>query len=314
MSIFADYDNRFAGLEKKVAWFLGVSIVITAIVLVGIVTKQQLFASTTTLFFYSADGSDLFEGMAVKMRGFNVGKVHQVTMEPDAGIKVKVEIKNEYMHFIRTGSVFHLAGKSMFEDTVINIRLAPISNPEVPPDTTLQLVREPGMGELAGRLVQKVEPVLAEVKQVVASVNDPNGDVHRLLRNTDATITKLAGTSDKLNTLIQRIDTTIGEEKEKLGKLLDNSNKAVTSINEAMPGILLKVETSLKNIESASTDIKRISAESAETVSPLLKDSKALVDDSRDMMGGIKNSWPVRNMMEQPTEKTLTPDSYVPNK
>jgi len=314
MSIFSDYDNRFAGLEKKVAWFIGVAITLTAIVLAGIVTKQQLFASTTSLYFYTGDASDLFEGMAVKMRGFNVGKVQQVTMEPDAGIKVRVEIKNEYMRFIRKGSAFHLAGKSMFEDTVINIRLASINNPEIESGATMNLVREPGMGELAGKLVQQVEPVLAEVKHTIATINDPNGDVRRLIGNVDKTVTKLGESSEKFNTLMKNSNALVVGEKEKIAKLLDNSNAVMARINEALPGLLLKVDTTLHNVESASVDLKRLTAEASESAVPLLNDGKAVMEDSRDILGSARNSWPIRNMMEQPAEKTLAPDSYVPKK
>jgi phospholipid/cholesterol/gamma-HCH transport system substrate-binding protein len=314
MNIFADYDQRFAGLEKKVAWFLGAAALAAIIVLIGIVTKQQLFASTTSLYFYSSDATDLYEGMAVKMRGFNVGKVQQVTMESDAGIKVRLEIKNQYMHFIRAGSVFHLAGKNLFEDTVINIKLAPINNPEVEPGATLQLVRAPGISDLAGRLVQQIEPVLVELRQAAASINDQQGDVHRLLRNADATVSKFAESSHQFNTLMQHSEALVTEEKTKLGKLLDGGNMAVANLNETLPVTLKTIGTVVENVEAATVDLKRLVAESADVATPLLKDSKAMLDDSRDIIGATKNSWPVRTLMDRPFEKTLTPDSYVPEK
>ncbi|MGZ3237445.1 MAG: MlaD family protein, partial [Burkholderiaceae bacterium] len=191
MSIFADYDERFVGLQKKVARFLGAAVVATAIVVVVIVVKQDIFASTTTLYFSTSDGTDLFEGMAVKMRGFNVGKVSKVTMEQDANIKVKLEVKNEYMRFIRSGSAFRLVGKNLFEDAVINVRLAPMGNPPLEAESTLSLVREPGIGELGSKLVQQIEPVLVEARQAVASINDPQGDVHRLLNNANGAVTQI---------------------------------------------------------------------------------------------------------------------------
>ena len=68
-----------------------------------------------------------------------------------------------------------------------------------------------------------------------------------------------------------------------------------------------KIETSLENIETATVDLKHVTAESAVTIPPMLQDGK-------DIIGSAKNSWPIRNMMDQPEEKTLTPDSYVPKK
>lgn len=321
MSIFADYDERFVGLQKKVARFLGAAVVATAVVVIVIVVKQDMFASTTTLYFSSSDGTDLFEGMAVKMRGFNVGKVRKVTMEPDASIKVKLEVKNEYMRFIRSGSVFRLAGKNLFEDAVINVRLAPMSNPPIEAESTLALVREPGISELGSKLVQQIEPVLTEARQAVASINDPQGDVHQLLKNANGAVNHIAEAgaqfskagvqftkaSDQFNVLALQSQALVAEDKAKAGKLLDSGNEAIGSINQSLPALLKQIEASLRNIETATTDLKRVTNESATTVLPMLKDSK-------DIIGATKSSWPVRTMMDQPEEKTLMPDSYVPKK
>jgi ABC-type transporter Mla subunit MlaD len=321
MSIFADYDERFVGLQKKVARFVGAAIAATALVVIVIVIKQDIFASTTTLYFSTGDGTDLFEGMAVKMRGFNIGKVHKVTMEPDANIKVRLEVKNEYMHFIRSGSVFRLVGKNLFEDAVINVKLAPMGNPPIEADSTLSLVREAGIGEMGGKLVQQIEPVLVEVRQAVASVNDPQGDVHRLLNNANGAMNQIAEAgaqfnkagvqftkaSEQFHTLALQSQAMVAEDKEKAGKLLDTGNQAVAKVNEILPSALKKIETSLGNIEAATVDLKRVTTESAATVPPMLKDGKEII-------GSAKNSWPIRNMLDQPEEKTLMPDSYVPEK
>jgi phospholipid/cholesterol/gamma-HCH transport system substrate-binding protein len=321
MSIFADYDERFVGLQKKVARFIGAAMIATAIVVVVILVKQDIFASTTTLYFSTSDGTDLYEGMAVRMRGFNVGKVSKVTMEQDASIKVRLEIKNEYMHFIRAGSVFKLAGKNMFEESAISIALGPMGNVPVEANASLPLLREPGIGELANKLVQQVEPVLVEAHQAVASINDPNGDVHRLLNNANATVSKFAQagdqftktgaeftrTSEQFSALAQQSQAMIAEDKEKAGKLLDGGAQAVDQINKTLPAALSKLEASLANLEAASADLKRVTTESAATVPPMLKDSK-------DIIGAAKSSWPINSMMEQAQEKTLSPDSYVPKK
>jgi ABC-type transporter Mla subunit MlaD len=319
MSIFADYDERFVGLQKKVARFLGAAVVATAVVVTVIVFKQDIFASTTTLYFSTSDATDLFEGMAVKLRGFNVGKVRKVTMEPDASIKVQLEVKNEYMHFIRSGSVFNLAGKNLFEEAVISIRLAPMNNPPLAAGSTLTLVREPGMGELAGKLVQQVEPVLHEARQAVASINDPHGDLHRLLSNANGAVNQITQTgeefskmgkaftktSEQFSALAVQSQALVAEDKEKIGKLLDSGNQAITQINQTLPAAMKKIDSSLENIEAATIDFKRMTTESATSVPPMLKDGK-------DIIGAAKSTWPISNMLEQPQEKTLAPDSYVP--
>jgi phospholipid/cholesterol/gamma-HCH transport system substrate-binding protein len=321
MSIFADYDERFVGLQKKVTRFLGAAVVATAIVVVVIVVKQDIFASTTTLYFSTSDGTDLFDGMAVKMRGFNVGKVRKVTMEPDASIRVQLEVKNEYMRFIRAGSVFRLAGKNLFEDAVINVRLAPMGNPPLEAESTLALVREPGISELGSKLVQQIEPVLVEARQAVASINDPQGDVHRLLNNANGAVNKIAEagseftkagtqftkTSEQFNTLALQSQALVAEDKEKAGKLLDSGTEAIGKVNQTLPAMLKQIEASLQNVEAATIDLKRVTGESAATVSPMLKDGK-------DIIGAAKTSWPINSMMDQPQEKSLTPDSYVPKK
>jgi hypothetical protein len=185
----------------------------------------------------------------------------------------------------------------------------------------LSLVREPGISEMGSKLVQQIEPVLVEARQAVASINDPKGDVHRLLDNANGAVNRIgeagaqfakAGaqftkTSDQFHELALQSQALVAEDKEKAGKLLDGGNAAIAQINGTLPALLKQIEASLQNVEAATIDLKRVTNESAVTVPPMLKDGK-------DIIGAAKSSWPISNMMDQPEEKTLTPDSYVPKK
>lgn len=312
MSIFAEFDERFANLEKKMAMFVGLAALVVVLVFAGIIAKQNLFKRTTTLYFQTGSAISLYESMPVTLRGFKIGKVEKITLEPDATVKVKLAIDNDHMHFVTQGSIVHLIGKSLFDESTLQIRLPHHAAAPVAADAMLPFEREPGMGDIAAKLSKEVEPVLADVQQFTASVNDPKGDIHQILDNLNRTSGKLVDTTQHLDGLIQRADAAVQANGLKITKVLDASHLAITHLDGSLHVTLQKVDTLLDTMQATGSDVRKIAASSAEEVPPMLQEGRATVEDTREIVDSAKKSWPIRNMLEPAREQSLPPDSYTP--
>jgi phospholipid/cholesterol/gamma-HCH transport system substrate-binding protein len=312
MSIFAEFDDRFANLEKKVGVFIGVAVLVIILVFIGIFVKQDLFLRTTTLYFQTGSAVSLYESMPVTMRGFKIGKVDQITLEPGATVKVKLEINNDYMHFVTQGSIVHLIGKSLFDDGTLQIRTHHLTAVPVEADAVLPFEREPGMGDIATKLFKDIEPILADVQRLTTSINDPKGDIHQILVKLNQTSGQLADTTAHLDTLVQRAETTVQSNGLKLTKVLDASHSAVTQLDGSLHITLQKADAVLDNLQATTSDIRKLAASSVEEVPPMLQEGRATVEDTREIVDSAKKSWPIRNMIEPAREQSLPSDSYSP--
>lgn len=310
MSIFTEYDKRFCGLEKKVGWFVFLALLALLIVLGLVAFKQQLFARTTTLYAQTSDATGLYEGMAVNLMGFKIGKLEQVNIDEQAAIRVKLAIHTNYLPLIPLGSTIHLTGKTLFEDGMLKIVPAEGQHTPTKANSTLPFLREPGIGELAGKLAKQIEPVLKDVHRVTASINDPDGDIQQILHQLHQTTSQLEQTRSRLDVVLDHAQTKIDRVGLKFETVLDSSQRVMIQVDHVLPGALNKINHSLEQVEAATTDLRRLSASSLQTLPPLLQDSRIMAQDGREMIDSAKKSWPIHSLIEAPENKVLPYDSY----
>ncbi len=82
-------------------------------------------------------------------------------------------------------------------------------------------------------------------------------------------------------------------------------------MGDSLPILIESSKQSLDNIHDATIDLKRITSVSAQELPPALHDGRTLVKGSLSIVTGVKESWPVRNMISTPQEQSLPLDSYV---
>jgi hypothetical protein len=85
-------------------------------------------------------------------------------------------------------------------------------------------------------------------------------------------------------------------------------------LDKAIPKLVDKADTTLTNVQSATVDIKKITAESAAEIPSLVRNSNALVQDGQETLSGVKKSWLLNGLFSKPEEQTLPVDGYVPPK
>jgi phospholipid/cholesterol/gamma-HCH transport system substrate-binding protein len=97
-------------------------------------------------------------------------------------------------------------------------------------------------------------------------------------------------------------------------KAMDRINSSLENLDKAIPKLVNKADTTLENVQSAATDIKKITSESAAEIPSLVRNSNALVQDGQETLGGVKKSWLLNGLFPKPEEQTLPVDGYVPPK
>jgi phospholipid/cholesterol/gamma-HCH transport system substrate-binding protein len=291
-----NYNLRLQNIEKRTRRFMLGAAGVMLLVLSMIAAKQDYFSRSTAVYFFTPNAQGLSKGMAVKFVGFKVGSVQEINMEPNATVRVKVSLDDEYVHLIGQDAKARLVKEALVGESVVEIIPGSQQVRQVTQNSVLEFERGQDASTVVESLAAQLQPILGDIHQITSS-----GDIQQTLKNLNQ------ASGDFRDTVKQFTQVGI------------NSNKAVTSLNstletldKAVPKLVDKADKTLDNVQSATSDIKKITSDSAAEIPALVRDTNALVQDGQETLGGVKKSWLLNSLFPKPEEQTLPVDGYVP--
>ena len=324
MALFQERDPRFRALARHVLLFVLAAPLLIAAVTIAVLIKQDRFKQITDVYFFAPSAYGLATGMAVKLIGFKIGTIEALSLEPDARVKVKLAINGEYMRFLTQSSTARLTKEGLIGQSVIEIEPGADRRRQLAPNGVVQFERSRELGEIAQELYDRITPILGDIKTITAYVNDPEGDVRQTVRNVNRTSAALAETGESLKGLaananakldgldgrIARVHVRVEQALDQVNTGLSGATRSIDTVNERLPGILLKVEGSLERVQSTLADLKRVTEAAAEEGPAAIRDGRALMQDGRTIVDGVKQAWPVRELLPKPEARTIPLDSH----
>lgn len=302
-----DFNQITQGTERKTSRFVWGAIAVLVVVLSLIAFRQDYFVSNTAVYFFAPNAQGLSKGMVVKFIGFKVGNVQQISMQSNASVKVKLSLDKEYVHLIGQDAKVSLNKETLVGESVIDIIPGEQQVRQVAQNSVLEFVR----GQDAGTLAAQVQPILTDVRQITSSINNPDGDVQHILKNLNQVTTGLQETVVQFNALAKNGNEKLDGVYVKVDHALDSVNSSLGTLDKALPKWVNKTDTTLDNVQAASSDIKHITSASAEQVPSLLRNTNSLVQDGQETLRGVQKSWPLNSLLPKPEETTLPLDGYV---
>jgi phospholipid/cholesterol/gamma-HCH transport system substrate-binding protein len=291
-----NYNQRLLSMEKRTQRFLLGAFAVMLLVLAMIAAKQDYFQRSTAIYFITPNAQGLSKGMAVKFIGFKVGSVREVSMQPNATVRVQVSLDNEYVPLIGQDAKARLVKEALVGESVVEIIPGSQQVRQVTQGSELEFERGQDASTVVENLAGQLQPILSDIRQITSS-----GDIQQTLKNLNQ------ASGDFRETVKQF--TQVGV----------NSNKAVTSLNssldaldKSMPKLLEKADAALGDVQSATADIKRITSDSAAEIPSLVRNTNALVQDGQETLGGVKKSWLLEGLFPPAQEQALPVDGYVP--
>lgn len=317
MKIFSAPDERFAGLDRKTLLFLLLAAAIVLATVVAALIRQDFFTQTTRLYVFTDSAQGIAKGMAVHFSGFRIGTVDDLSLEPNATVKVRLVINSHYTPFIRQDSEARLAKEGLIGASIIEIargspQMRPMAN-----DGVLKFERAGDFADIARDLAQRIEPILDDIKSITESINNPEGDIRQTVKNARQATAQLAEAAGSVSAIARSGDARLGAIQERVdgvleraGTALDTLAGSLATVDRRLPGLLLKLETTLNNFESTSAHARSLSSRLAEDVPPAMDDGRGLVRETREIVQGVRTAWPIRNIVPPAAEQALPLDSH----
>jgi phospholipid/cholesterol/gamma-HCH transport system substrate-binding protein len=260
------YRNLFVGT------FICIPLVILPVFLVYTFFRADLFAKWDYLYVkYETAGGVARNGM-VTILGMNVGRVEDVSLNPNGYIDVKLKIKHGYLSYVRRDSKARLQQKNVaIGDWEIDLtRGTPGSLPAESGDTLQSDVQAP-----LAKTLDQVTKTVETLQKILQNILDGKGTVGRLMkedtlvtiaqsvgRNANGLVLRAYGTLARVDTILVKV-AAIGEKGKgiadsvtqiasKVGRLVTDVNLLVNSIQTTsrdLPGVMNRVQSDISEVE-----------------------------------------------------------------
>lgn len=281
-------DPRFVSLKKKAWLFFGVAIIGIAATVILIGIERDVFTPKFRLYFTSDKGTGLFEGMPVKLSGFKIGKIENISLDENAKVKAAMLIKNRYQKWIREDSTAVLGKEGLIGESVINISAGSMTMPMKQDNSEIEFERTKGLDQI----MDDIRPVLGDIKNIVNYVNDPKGDLKLTIHNLKELSSELRATRAKLDALIKNTDLTASA----VGKRIDP--------------LMNKLEKTMDNAEKTTAKLKETVDKSADKMPSVLNKADDALDDTKEITKSLKQIWPISLFIKEQKDDLVQGDSY----
>jgi phospholipid/cholesterol/gamma-HCH transport system substrate-binding protein len=323
---------KIEGQRRKIAALLVLAMLLAAAMVAAIATQQRLFGASARLYFLADDVTGLAPGTTVRTSGVRIGKVEDIELQADQKVKVTLAIGEE--HFARLRADAHATMvREQLRPASIELRMGRGNQPFAAADPRVSFTRRGTLNEVADDMRNRIAPILDDVRQLTGVARERKGEIDGILKNAHQISTAMAGTATELqalsrelraraNAVAGRTETALAEGNRtivRLGGLVGNAEKGLDTVTTRLPGLLdkttgmlEKTDQMLGQMDGILRDARAISSAAATQVPTVLRQVPPLVDESREMLQGVRQSWPVRTLLPPPPPLLLPIDSHDP--
>lgn len=295
-------------------------------VLAAFAYTQRWFTPTMDIYFYADTASGLNRGMAVKLVGFNVGSLDQVSVVGELRVKGKVVMDRRYRDSLGKDSRIRLTKESLLGTYILVLIPGPGDAGPVENGSILVYERELDYSAMVTGLVDRIGPVVDEIRNFTARVGDPE-NAQKAIKNLNEAAMALMSMADGLrqlaadgSTLVRgvpgRIDPLLTDARRSLVRAesalgdaqrsLARTDAMLQQMDEALPAMIEDTRRSLQSARAASENLNRAIAEDMPRV---IRRGETALEDADEVIGGARRAWPVRNLLSAPAEKVIELDS-----
>lgn len=240
---------------------------------------NSIFSNEKVLYARYAQVDGLTASKPVLINGYQIGRVTNLELQPDASIKATLKINNKYD--IPKNTIAKLESTDMLGNKAIVLTLGN-DKEYVAEGEFLQTNIEKGLKE-------SIEPVQKKVELIVAKMDSILGNVNNILnpntqKNINSSFASIANTLSTLEATTKKVDGLVGSESTKLSNILTNV-EAIT-INFKNNG--KQIDGIMQNLNKVTDRVAALKfEETVNTANKTLADLQSIVGDIKSGKGSL---------------------------
>lgn len=292
-------DPRFRNLERKIGLFVLLGMAGVALVLVLVGVHKDFFTATYPLVFTVDRGTGFTKGMPVKLSGFRIGKITDMTLNEQAMVDITIEVARKYGTWIRSDSTVKLVKEGLVGDSIVEVAVGSLDKPELKSGESITFLKTKGLDELADEIAEKVKPVLIEVRDIIGYVNDPNGDLKKTIHNLEVLTRNLESTRASADRLLASSTGNLETISARTVSLLDSTSRKVESLDtarlntslEKLPPLMERTDAALVQVTAVAAETKKLAERAFPQIPGVLARTEELLFSTDRLVNSLNNSW-----------------------
>lgn len=274
----------------------------TAALVAAIVIRQGLFRQTGSYSFVADSAQDIAKGQAVRIAGFRVGAVADVKLRDDGKVDVQLEVDADQMRFVTHDARVELRKEGLVGSATLEIVPGPDKTRLAPAQARLAFSRADGLTALANQVRDEFVPILKDIKAITGALADPE-------KGLPGTLARVRASSEALNALLANGNRQVTGVGDAATRVLGKAEEDLTHLGQTLDAANKRLPTLLDRSQQVLDHVEKITAEAEATVPGALRDGGAVASDVREIVGGAKQAWPIRNFVDAPAPARLKADS-----
>lgn len=222
--------------------FLGTVLIVIAILFIG--NKDSLFASTITVKSFFSEVEGLKTGAPVRLSGYDIGSVKDVSLAPDTSGKVIVtmRIEESVRNFVRLNSIASITTEGLVGKKIVSIS---------PGTTDYEIVSD-------GGIIESVDPV--DLQSIIA---ESRGVIYNLREMTE----NFAEITSKVNTGQGTVGKIFNDDElyysavdltKSADASLDNMTSTLNEITDYIVELGKGINLVMHNVDSTIVNVKEL--------------------------------------------------------
>lgn len=295
-------------LEIKAALLLALLVALVAGTALYLMYARGVFEQSQRLVLLVDDSEGVRVGMDLTFSGFPIGRVRRVELSPEGSARILIDVPLDDARWLRTSSMFTLV-RSLVGGASLRAYSGVLADPPLPDGAERKVLVGDTAAEMPilvaaarelianlNRLTAQDSPLAASLdnlKTLTEKLNGPQGAAGTLL-GPDLDPKKIAGTIDRVNALLARLDGMAAKaDAQVLGAdgLVAGSRASVAQLSALLAdarGTLKKVDAVLAEAQAVAGNVR----EGTNDLGALRGEVDATVRKVESLVDEVNRKWP----------------------
>jgi phospholipid/cholesterol/gamma-HCH transport system substrate-binding protein len=301
-------------MPAKIEFKVGLFVIVTTLLIIGsigyVAYKKGIFEEVRTFTLSSKSGEELTEGMPVVFSGFKIGVVHSLELSENGSVLIKIRVPERHVKWVRSNSRF-IVNKPFIGSSRIVVLTDDLSSPVLSKEKVPDVATANDINEAIKKLqpmFEEVNKVVANVEKVTANLADPQGDVRKILRNSEQVtagidsilkddVREILKNSEQVTARVDSILTKVDTMAAKTDETMYGKEGLLPLVRKILEDLLVKlgkIDVALDNVVKISAD----TADSTKDLKLLRSEIDTTVNSINDLVKEINRKIPFKEKPE----------------
>jgi phospholipid/cholesterol/gamma-HCH transport system substrate-binding protein len=313
--------------------------VVSGLVLMGLSAwRQGWFTPTTHLFVTLPGAVGVQVGTPVKLKGFKIGEIDDIDLEPNLNVKVRMRVVQERLKLISATATARFGRDGPIGGKFIDIVPGQLEGKRIAAESILPMDTGNELEDVMGTVkvaieklaiaIGKIEPILDDTKKLTGEASEMRKDIRTsvstVLANMESMSQQLKRVGDTAAGVAGKLDkdraSMVGDARKVLlqaDQAAASARAALQTLEKDLPPVMDKTKAALSNaqdatdnVKAATGDVRQVVKEARQDIPPTVRSARAAAQDAAEMTDGIKRAWPISGLVKPAPEGNLPLDGF----